>query len=123
MINLMCFYIVIQLTFDKKYINEFIEKGTAKISFLSQTVDNFLHFYKTNLNPSYFSVYDVSSVIVGFLYNPYKTIAQALKKADEKTDEDHHLTQTPPCQLPLEPTTFRWRTCACPPRGTDIKCR
>ena len=61
-------------TVDKNYINACVKKGTDKINFLSQTMDNFLGFYKSNPDAYSFRVRPVVEEIVGFLSKPYATL-------------------------------------------------
>jgi len=56
-----------------EYIKDFVKNGTARVSFLTETMDNFLNFYKTNPNKSDFSVSGVIKEISLFLEMSYQS--------------------------------------------------
>lgn len=59
---------------SKKYIDDFVKKGTDRIGFLSKTMDNFLNFYKGSSEIKDFSVSSVTHEIVSFLFDPFKSL-------------------------------------------------
>lgn len=59
---------------SKEYIDDFVKKGTDRIGFLSKTMDNFLNFYKGDSEIKDFSVTNVTSEIVSFLLDPFKSL-------------------------------------------------
>jgi len=59
---------------SKEYIDDFTKKGINKVQFLSETMDNFLNFYKSNSNENRFDVNEVIKEIVIFLTMPFKEL-------------------------------------------------
>lgn len=58
---------------SKEYINDFVKKGTDKVKFLSETMDNFLSFYKSDTVSKIFSISNVAHEISLFLDMSFKT--------------------------------------------------
>ena len=56
-----------------EYIKDFIQKGTNRIQFLANTMDNFLSFYKTNKNKTNFFISHVVKEVALFLEMSYKS--------------------------------------------------
>ncbi len=59
---------------SKEYIKDFIQKGTDRVRFLSETMDNFLSFYKSEKNAKDFSISKVAKEISLFLDMSFKTL-------------------------------------------------
>ncbi|MDF1883272.1 response regulator [Sulfurimonas sp. SAG-AH-194-C21] len=59
---------------SKEYIKDFTKKGINKVQFLSETMDNFLNFYKSNTNKNRFNVDKVIKEIVAVLSMPFKSL-------------------------------------------------
>lgn len=59
---------------SKEYINDFIKKGTDRVKFLSETMDNFLHFYKSESKMETFSTTIVTQEISKFLDMFFKAL-------------------------------------------------
>ena len=57
---------------SKEYIQDFIQKGTTRVRFLTETMDNFLHFYKNEADTSQFLVSKVTQEISMFLDMTFK---------------------------------------------------
>jgi len=58
---------------SKEYIQDFIQKGTDKVKFLSETMDNFLNFYRSEANTQTFSISKVTKEIAMFLDMSFKS--------------------------------------------------
>lgn len=63
---------------SREYIDDFIAKGLNRIDFLSETMDNFLRFYKSDTAIKRFSVSTVVQEIAAFLLLPYKALGICL---------------------------------------------
>lgn len=59
---------------SKEYIKDFMKKGTDRVKFLSETMDNFLSFYKSEKNAKEFSISKVSQEISLFLDMSFKAL-------------------------------------------------
>ena len=69
---------------SKEYIKDFVKKGTDRIRFLSTTMDNFLHFYKSKTDAQHFAVSRVVEEIASFLSEPFKALGISLNIRVEK---------------------------------------
>ena len=69
-------------------VDQFIEKGTQRVDFLTQTMDSFLRFYKTTTKVNTFMVHRLVEDIVFFLLDPFKSLGIAL---EIKLEEDFAL--------------------------------
>jgi YesN/AraC family two-component response regulator len=59
---------------SKEYIQDFIQKGTDRVKFLSETMDNFLSFYKSETKAKSFSISKVAQEISLFLDMSFKSL-------------------------------------------------
>ncbi len=59
---------------SKEYIEDFIQKGTEKVNFLSQTMQNFLNFYKSGSESKHFSAYKLGQKVTAFLQEPFASL-------------------------------------------------
>lgn len=59
---------------SKEYIKDFTQKGTDKVKFLSETMDNFLNFYKSDTNVQTFSINKVTHDISMFLDMSFQSL-------------------------------------------------
>lgn len=59
---------------SKEYIKDFVTKGTNRVKFLSETMDNFLSFYKSEKNAKDFSIAKVAKEISLFLDMSFSAI-------------------------------------------------
>lgn len=59
---------------SKEYIKDFTQKGTDKVKFLSETMDNFLNFYKSDTNVQPFSIDKVTHEISMFLDMSFQSL-------------------------------------------------
>ncbi len=59
---------------SKEYIKDFVQKGTDRVKFLSETMDNFLSFYKSETKAKDFSVSKVAHEISLFLDMSFKAL-------------------------------------------------
>jgi len=59
---------------SKEYIKDFMKKGTDRVKFLSETMDNFLSFYKSEKNAKEFSISKVAQEISLFLDMSFKAL-------------------------------------------------
>lgn len=64
---------------SKEYISNFIQKGLNRLEFLSETMENFLHFYKNDTAEKRFSVSKVTQEIATFLSFPFKALGISLQ--------------------------------------------
>lgn len=64
---------------SREYIDEFTNKGLNRIKFLSETMDNFLHFYKSDTAVKRFAASTVVQEIAAFLQIPYKALGISLQ--------------------------------------------
>lgn len=64
---------------SREYIDEFTKKGLNRIKFLNETMDNFLHFYKSDTAVKRFSASRVVQEIAAFLLLPYKALGISLQ--------------------------------------------
>lgn len=59
---------------SEEYIKDFIQKGTNRVKFLSDTMDNFLNFYKSETKAKHFSISKVAKEISLFLDMSFKAL-------------------------------------------------
>ncbi len=59
---------------SKEYINDFVKKGTKRVNFLSETMDNFLNFYRSETEIKEFSLSKVIHEISKFLGMSFKSL-------------------------------------------------
>lgn len=64
---------------SREYIDEFTKKGLNRIDFLSETMDNFLHFYKSDTAVKRFAASTVVQEITAFLLLPYQALGISLQ--------------------------------------------
>ncbi len=64
---------------SREYIDDFTKKGLSRIEFLNETMDNFLHFYKSDTAVKRFAVSAVVQEIASFLLLPYKALGISLQ--------------------------------------------
>jgi len=57
---------------SKEYIQDFIHKGTSRVKFLTETMDNFLRFYKNEADAKAFKISKVTQEISMFLDMTFK---------------------------------------------------
>ncbi len=73
----------------KEYIDDFVQKGTTRVKFLSETMDNFLRFYKTDAASKTFSISKVAREIAMFLDMSFKALGIQID-IDAKDDFSLH---------------------------------
>ena len=59
---------------SKEYIKDFIQKGTDRVKFLSETMDNFLNFYRSEADAKTFSVAKTTQEIAMFLDMSFQSL-------------------------------------------------
>ncbi len=59
---------------SKTYVKDFVKKGTDRVKFLSETMDNFLGFYKSDTKTKDFSIEKVAQEISRFLDMSFKSL-------------------------------------------------
>jgi len=73
---------------SKEYINDFVKKGTDRITFLSDTMNNFLRFYKSNPDANTFLISNVIKEVFLFLDMLFTSLGI---KIDIEIDKDFSL--------------------------------
>ncbi len=64
---------------SKEYIQDFVHKGTQRVKFLSETMDNFLNFYKSDTKTNVFSIATITQEITSFLEMSYQSLGITIK--------------------------------------------
>jgi len=59
---------------SEEYIKDFIQKGTDRVKFLNETMDNFLNFYKSEADEKDFSIANATKEISLFLDMSFKSL-------------------------------------------------
>lgn len=59
---------------SREYVQDFVHKGTQRVKFLSETMDNFLNFYKSDANITHFTVADIIQEVTLFLEMSFRSL-------------------------------------------------
>jgi len=62
-----------------EYVRDFVQKGTQRVKFLSETMDNFLNFYRNDANIKVFSVAKITKEIAMFLDMSFQSLGISIK--------------------------------------------